>query len=279
MSFSYVLFYAFFVPRSNCLYGNYPIGSTLGAVRKPRCIWRNAPIPVRRKAERIACRQQRDRAIRVSYNAGQYQLARNGRATMLKLIGKSTSINVRKVLWTCAEIGIDYQHAETGPQVAANPNAMVPVIEDDGLILWESNTICRYLAGKHQRADLLPQEPMARAQVEKWMDWQATELNNSWRYAFMALVRRSPAHTDAAAIAAGVAGWNRHMAMLDAQLAHTGAYASGDTFTLADVVLGLSLNRWQSAPMERPALAALDAYCARLSARPGFRQHGANGVP
>ncbi len=198
---------------------------------------------------------------------------------MLKLIGKPTSINVRKVLWTCAEIGIAYQHAETGPEIAANPNGMVPVVADDGVFLWESNTICRYLAGKHQRPDLLPLVPMARAQVEKWMDWQATELNNSWRYAFMALVRHSPAHTDAAAIAAGVAGWNRHMAMLDAQLARTGAYASGATFTLADVVLGLSLNRWKSAPMERPALPALDTYFDRLLERPGFRQHGANGIP
>jgi glutathione S-transferase len=207
---------------------------------------------------------------------------------MLTVLGKSSSINVRKVLWTCAEIGAPYALEQYGtgflptatPEfLRMNPNAMVPVIVDDGRSLWESNTICRYLAGKHGRADLLPAEPMARAQVEKWMDWQATELNNSWRYAFMALVRCSPAHADPAAIASSTAEWNRLMAMLDAQLAATGAYVCGQTLTLADIVLGLSVNRWLSVPMERPALPAVSAYFERLSERPGFLAHGRNGLP
>lgn len=197
------------------------------------------------------------------------------------LLGKSTSINVRKVLWTCAEIGVPYQlEQSSGADVGQyNPNAMVPVVIDDGQVLWESNTICRYLAGKHGREDLLPAAPMARAQVEKWMDWQATELNTAWRYAFMALVRGSAAHTDPAAIEASVKEWNRLMALLDAQLIATGAWVTGDSFTLADIVLGLSFNRWASTPMARPALPALDAWAARLGNRPGWLQHGANGTP
>lgn len=199
---------------------------------------------------------------------------------MLRIFGKSTSINVRKVLWTCAEIGLPYEHEPSGDShLPLNPNRLVPVIIDEGQALWESNTICRYLAGKHGRADLLPSAPMARAQVEKWMDWQATELNTAWRYAFMALVRRSPAHTDAAAIAASAAEWNRLMTLLDAQLAATNAYLAGEQFTLADIVLGLSHNRWRSTPIDRPALPALQAWAERLSPRPGYRQHGANGVP
>ena len=207
---------------------------------------------------------------------------------MLTILGKSSSINVRKVLWTCAELGIPYVLAQYGsgflstatPEfLRMNPNGMVPVIVDDGRSLWESNTICRYLAAKHGREDWLPVDPMARAQVEKWMDWQATELNNSWRYAFMALVRNSPAHAAPAAIAASTAEWNRLMAMLDAQLAATDAYVCGATPTLADIVLGLSVNRWLSAPMERPALSAVSAYFERLSERPGFLAHGRNGLP
>ncbi len=198
---------------------------------------------------------------------------------MLKIFGKSTSINVRKVLWTCAEIHLPYALEQRGSDLALNPNGLVPVIVDDGQALWESNTICRYLAGKHERADLLPVAPMARAQVEKWMDWQATELNTAWRYAFMGLVRGSPAHADPAAIAASAAEWNRLMTLLDAQLAATGAYVAGDQFTLADIVLGLSHNRWQSTPIERPTLPALQAWSSRLSARRAYRLHGANGVP
>jgi glutathione S-transferase len=201
---------------------------------------------------------------------------------MLQILGKPTSINVRKVLWTCAEIGISYVH-DPAPDPATlarlNPNGMVPVVTDGADTLWESNTICRYLAGAHGRTDLLPAAPMARAQVEKWMDWQATEFNNSWRYAFMALVRNSPAHTDAAAIAAGVAGWNRHAAMADAALAGGSPYLCGDVFTLADVVVGLSLQRWHAAPLAHTPLPAVEAYLERLCERAGFRAHGRNGMP
>ncbi|HZX25874.1 MAG TPA: glutathione S-transferase [Telluria sp.] len=207
---------------------------------------------------------------------------------MLKILGKSSSINVRKVLWTCAELSLPYELEEWGsgfrstdvPQFRAlNPNALVPVVIDAGQALWESNTICRYLAGKQGRTDLLPADPLARAQVEMWMDWQATEFNNAWRYAFMALVRNSPKHTDAAAIAAGIADWNRHAAIVDARLAATGGYIAGPAFTLADVVIGLSVQRWLAAPLQRPELPALAAYVERLRAREGFLLHGCNGMP
>jgi glutathione S-transferase len=205
----------------------------------------------------------------------------------LIVLGKSSSINVRKVLWTCAEIGLPfeqqdwgagYQSTDTPEFRALNPNAMVPVIRDGDFVLWESNTICRYLAGKYGRSDLLPADPVARATVEQWMDWQAGELNNSWRYAFMALVRNSPLHADPDAIAASVANWNRHMQMLDAQLTRTGAYAAGLEFTLADIVLGLSANRWQMTPMEHADCPAVADYVARLALRPGGARYCRNGV-
>ena len=207
---------------------------------------------------------------------------------MLRLLGRGTSINVRKVLWTCAELNLDYVHEPWGFAAlptsltrfkALNPNATVPVIEDGDFVLWESNTICRYLATKHRRADLLPVEAQHRAVVEQWMDWQATELNNAWRYAFMALVRGSPERVDPQALDASVQSWNRHMAILDAQLASTGAFVTGSTFTLADVVLGLSVHRWRMTPLARPGLPSIDAYYDRLSARSGFMAHGRNGTP
>ncbi|CAN5454244.1 glutathione S-transferase [soil metagenome] len=208
---------------------------------------------------------------------------------MLKVLGKPSSINVRKVLWTCAELGLEieqeswgagFRTTDTPGFLALNPNAMVPVFQEGSFTLWESNTICRYLAARHgdSHPGLLPADAQARARVEQWMDWQATELNNAWRHAFMALVRQSPAHQDASAIAASVAAWNRHMAILDAQLASTGAYVTGDAFTLADVVLGLSTNRWAMTPIAHANLPAVRAYYERLGERPGFLAHGRNGV-
>jgi glutathione S-transferase len=111
------------------------------------------------------------------------------------------------------------------------------------------------------------------------MDWQATELNGAWRYAFMALVRHGAAHTDVAQIEASVASWNRHMGILERQLHATGAFAAGDSFTLADIVLGLSINRWLLTPIERPNYPALAAYYERMRDRPGFAAFCGNGIP
>jgi glutathione S-transferase len=206
----------------------------------------------------------------------------------LQVLGRPNSINVRKVLWLCAELDIPFEHQPWGygelalqsPEfLALNPNALVPVIRHGSLVLWESNTICRYLAAQHQRHDLLPLNPRERAGVEQWMDWQATELNNAWRYAFLALVRKSPAHNDSAATAASEKNWHRHMAILEAQLAQTQAYVAGANFTLADIVLGLSVNRWLMTPMQRPALPAVAAYVERLAERPAYALHSGAAWP
>jgi glutathione S-transferase len=208
---------------------------------------------------------------------------------MLIILGKPASINVRKVLWTCAEIGLPFELEGWGAGVrstdvpeflALNPNAMVPVIRDGPLVLWESNTICRYLAKRHKRHDLLPDDAAQRALVEQWMDWQSGDLNNSWRYAFMALVRHSAQHQDQVAIKGSVVNWNRHMLMLEQQLDRTGAFVTGAAFTLADIVLALSANRWLQTPIERPDTPAVVAYLDRVAhERPGCGLYCLNGSP
>jgi glutathione S-transferase len=196
----------------------------------------------------------------------------------MKVLGRISSINVRKVLWTCAELGLAVEREDWGLGfrstreerfLALNPNGLIPVLVDGDFVLSESNTICRYLAAKADRTDLLPALPRERAEVERWMDWQASELNAAWRFAFMALVRKSPAHTDPAAIAASAAEWNRQMTLLDAQLQRH-PFAVGAGFTLADIVLGVSTHRWLSTPIERPMLPAVDAWFAGLARRPAY---------
>ncbi|UPW17097.1 glutathione S-transferase [Agarivorans sp. TSD2052] len=207
---------------------------------------------------------------------------------MLKVLGKSTSINVRKVLWTCSELALNYELEEWGNQngellkaefLALNPNALVPVITDEDFVLWESNSICRYLASSMERWDLLPRSPKPKAHVEQWMDWQATELNNSWRYAFMALVRKNPSYSEDPAIDTSVRNWNQNMMLLERQLERSGDFILGSEFSLADIGIGLSTHRWLSTPMERPELPTVQAYYQRLSQRKGFVEHGCNGVP
>ena len=207
---------------------------------------------------------------------------------MLKILGRTSSLNVRKVLWTCDELGLAYEREDWGtgfastrsPEfLALNPNGLVPVLIDEQGALYESNTICRYVAARYGHGHLLPVEPRPRAGVEQWMDWQATDLNTTWTYAFNALARRTPGFDAAARVITSVEAWNKAMAILDQRLAETGAHVAGHDFTLADVVLGLSVHRWLKTPMERVALPAVEAYYARLKERPAFGPWALDEVP
>lgn len=206
---------------------------------------------------------------------------------MLRILGKASSINVRKVLWTCAELGIPFEREDWGSGfqspntqefLALNPCAMVPVIQDGDFTLWESNTIIRYLAGQYGGEHFYRRAPKARARVDQWMDWQSSDLNKSWTYAFMSLARRSANFQDADAVAASLSMWSRHMQVLNSQLEKTGAYVAGEQFSLADIAVGLSVNRWFETPFEHLDLPAVNVYYERLSHRPGYLLYGRNGI-
>ncbi len=205
--------------------------------------------------------------------------------TIPKVLGRTASINVRKVLWTLDELGVAYEREDWGQGFAPtndakfvklNPNALVPVLVDDEGPLWESNAICRYVA---TGTPLYPEARRPHALVDQWMDWQATELNTAWRFAFSGLVRKTRGFGDKRRIQHSVDAWNVAMGLLDARLVDTGAYVIGEQFTLADIVLGLSVHRWLHSPIERVEWPALNDYYARLQARPAFRRWALPEVP
>ncbi len=200
---------------------------------------------------------------------------------MLKIWGRANSINVQKVLWCCAELGLDFERIDAGMQFgvvdqpaykALNPNGRVPTIEDNGFVLWESNAIVRYLAAKHGLGTLCPSDPQARADADRWMDWQATNLWQSLIPAFWGLVRTAPEQRDQVAIQASVDQTGAFAGILDAHLADKD-FVTGDTLMMADIVLGVTANRWYTLPIERPDLTNLATWYDRLSERQGFRDH------
>jgi glutathione S-transferase len=179
---------------------------------------------------------------------------------MLKIWGRMSSINVRKVVLTAQLLELPFERVDAGatfgvvqtPQYKArNPNALVPLLEDGDFTLWESNVIVRYLCARHPQAGLYPQELRARFDAERWMDWQQTTLNNAGREAFWQLIRLPEAQRDPQAIAASVAATEPLLAMLDAHLADRPFMADG-TLTIADLPIACEMHRWWGLPLEHP---------------------------
>lgn len=200
---------------------------------------------------------------------------------MLRILGRVTSINVRKVLWAADELSLAYAREDWGlplrdpntPEFRAlNPNAQVPVIIDGEFVLWESHAIMRYWA-EREASSLLPKDAHQRAIVEQWLGWQASDLNMAWGYAVMALVRKLPGYEDQARIAESMKAWTAKMRVLETRLGETGAYAAGGDFSLADIALGLSVHRWFGGDFERPDLTHVSAYYERVRMRPAARAH------
>lgn len=197
---------------------------------------------------------------------------------MLKVWGRKNSINVQKVLWCCEELGIRYRQLDVGGQYGRldtpeyrrlNPNRLIPTIEDENFVLWESNTIVRYLAAKHDLGGLYPRDLQARAACEHWMDWQLSVVNPPFTTLFLGLVRTPPERRDQAAIDAAVGKVADAWPILDAQLRER-QFIGGDRLTIADIALGGFAYRWFNLPVESPAPEHVRAWYETLAQRPAF---------
>lgn len=201
---------------------------------------------------------------------------------MFTIYGRANSSNVRKVLWLLAEIGEEnYERLDYGrgykdcssPEYAAlNPNKVVPTLVDGDLVLWESNTQLRYLARKFGREDLYPDDLVARAKVDMWLDWQLSTSLVGQRVLFQGLHVKDPAFTDPAGIEKALKLTNEtYGGLLNDHFATGTAYMAGDTFTIADCSLGMYIHRWHALPIERPDAPALAAYYERLKEREPYQ--------
>jgi glutathione S-transferase len=201
---------------------------------------------------------------------------------MLTIWGRTSSINVQKVLWCCDELGIAYRRIDAGgafgvtdsPEyLAMNPNKLVPTIEDEGFVLWESNVIVRYLAAKHGEGTLYPRELHRRFEAERWMDWQATTLWAALRVLFIGLIRTPPEKRDPAVLAEGQRNTERVLDILERHLANH-AYVAGDAFTMGDIPVGASAYRWFALSLEkRSDFPNVARWYETLTQRPGFQAH------
>ncbi len=200
---------------------------------------------------------------------------------MLRILGRKNSSNVQKVLWCCDELGLAYEREDVGGQfgknrepeyLALNPNGLVPTIIDNGFVLWESNTIVRYLAAMHGGGDLYSADPRARALAERWMDWQLSVVVPAIHPVFWGLVRTPPEKRDHTVIAAAREKLAGVMEILDAHLAESD-FVAGPTFSVGDIPVGIMTYRWYTLDIEREQFRNLQRWYEQLTQRPAFEKH------
>ena len=202
---------------------------------------------------------------------------------MIKIWGRNTSSNVQKAMWAVGELALPHQRIDVGgafgknkepAYLAMNPNGLVPTLEEeDGFTLWESNSIVRYLAGKHDKAGLLePKDAKTRARASQWMDWQLSVAGPAITAAFWGLIRTPPEKRDAAAIATSQQKTTDAMKLLDAQLGKT-QFVAGDAFSYGDIPVGVICYRYRQLVPGRPPTPNLDRWYDALAKRKAFQDH------
>jgi glutathione S-transferase len=200
---------------------------------------------------------------------------------MIKIWGRNTSSNVQKVMWALGELGLPHERIDIGGSfgknrepayLAMNPNGLVPTLEEDGFLLWESNSIVRYLAAKYGVGTLEPPDMQARARASSWMDWQLTVAAPAITPVFWGLIRTPPEKRDHAAIEAGKVKTMAAMQMLDAQLAKS-AFVAGDTLSMGDIPVAVMTYRFRRLMPERSGLDHLERWFTAIEQRPAFKEH------
>ena len=201
---------------------------------------------------------------------------------MLKVWGRKTSVNVQKVMWTVAELSLAHERIDAGGPFGGletveytklNPNRLVPVIDDSGFLLWESNAIVRYLARTYGWGTLAPSDEQQRALADQWMEWSNTTLyGDIIGTLFLGLVRTPAKDRSTEAISAAAKRAGEKLAILDAQLAGR-QFILGDQLTMADIAVGAQMYRYFTLDIPRPPLAAVEAWYRRLTARKTYQDH------
>ncbi len=198
---------------------------------------------------------------------------------MLTIWGRINSVNVQKVVYCAEELGLPYVRHDAGMAFggvdtpafrARNPNGLVPVIEDDGAIVWESNAIIRYLAARYDEGGLWPTDPAERSLGDRWMDWASTVFVPAYSDAFRGLIRTPPERRNDGAIEASRQATERALSILDAHLSGR-TWLAGDMFGMGEIALAPLVHRWFNMPLPREARPAVEAWLGRVAERPAAR--------
>lgn len=199
----------------------------------------------------------------------------------IKVWGRVTSSNVKKVLWVAHDLKLDIERIDAGGKFgvvdtpayrALNPNGRVPTLEEGGFVLWESNAIMRYFCESYGGEALYPAEPRTRADINRWLDWSLSILSPADTKVFLATIRTPEGKQDKASIAKLVDQASGAYRILDAHFKDR-EYAAGK-FSIADIALSIFVDRWTRNPFlaNRPDFTHNAAWLARVREKEGFRK-------
>jgi glutathione S-transferase len=200
---------------------------------------------------------------------------------MIKIWGRTDSSNVQKVLWCLGELGLEFERLDWGGKFggnndesyrAMNPNGLVPTMKDGDFVLWESNSIMRYLNAKYGHGRLLPATPEGMANANRWMDWQLSTFNGAIVPLFWNLIRTPADKRDPKAVQGAFEKTTNAWQMVEDQLGKS-QYLGGGEFSLGDIPLGVWAYRWFNLPIERPKMARIENWYESLKQRQPYQTH------
>ena len=198
----------------------------------------------------------------------------------ITLYGRHTSYNVQKVLWFLDQLELEYQHIELGSSPGdtetkefgkLNPMRKVPVLADDEKIIWESNSILRYLASSYGSNQWLPQDAYQRSLVERWMDWSQTRFEPAFVGVFWGYYRTPRALRNMEAINKSLDDCVYCLDRLDEQLGDQ-EYLLGDTLSMADITAGIFLYRLVEIDLDISLPACVARWYQKLQKFPGYKR-------
>jgi glutathione S-transferase len=201
---------------------------------------------------------------------------------VLTVWGRKSSFNLQKVMWLVGELGIAHRHIEAGGKFggldtpefrAMNPHGRVPVIDDGGIVVWESHAILRYLAARYGEGAFWSEDAPTRSLSDRGMDWAQTTLQPDFlNGVFWGFYRTPEAERNLPAIERAIGRCRQHFQLLDT-IIDGKPFLLGDRLSLADIVIGTHFYRYFGLEIARPSIPNVEAWYQRLQQRAAYRAH------
>jgi len=198
---------------------------------------------------------------------------------LITVWGRPDSTNVRKVIWCLHELNLPFEHILAGGQyglttsseyLSMNPNGLVPCLKDNDFLLWESNTILRFLVEKYGKESIYLSDIESRYSAERWMDWCLSTLVPNFRI-IMLQIKLPKDQQNANTLSKAILLFEQKLELLNEYLKYNKMIA-GENFSVADIALGSYFHSWNKVKVKKNNdFPAIERWYAALISRDAFK--------